>query len=981
MPEPKKISPLLDNMILGDAISEHNGIRCYPVMHTQTNEKFILKVISIPSSKTKLEALLLTGALENEEAAKAYFLQRAKELTEELDALNQLSRQEGFLCCEGYQIVSAEDSIGYEIYILNRYKRTLERYMAKHTLTQLDALNLGLDLCSALTACRRSGYLFVNLKPSNIYINDNGEYKISDLGFVPLNTLKYAVMPEQYIGSYTAPEIEDAFASLNETLDVYAVGMILYMIYNGGVLPEIKNQDLSAPAYADSALSEIILKACSPCMEDRWQDPAQMGQMLVSYMQKNGAFDTPVIPVPEETEQTEYPQITEFSDNSNYENISIDEMMQIIDTIEKPKPEVSTEDISPVEITDAETAVAAEESYTDEKVDMEIPPAVEPEEFDSSDSQPDKDFYEGVSEEVSQILTQADTLAQIDAPELVISPEPEDIILPEITEDGPEITEEDLPAEENKEDNDMKKDDYFNEEYFSEEAPKKSSHWIRNTVIIILLLLLLGGGVLVYTLYVSKSVQQLQVTGVGDELTVSVQSDADESLLSVSCVNTDTHVVITVPVSGGKAQFTGLSASSKYIISVNISGLHILTGNTETEYATPAETSIVQYDVEIGESAGTVKIKFAVNGPDSERWNFTYFSDGEQPITKPVTGHSFTLSGLKENQKYTGILEPEKNLMIKEPLEITFTASELIRANNLKIVSCFRGSLSAQWEAPESIAVESWFARCYNENYDQTVNVKNTTATFNGLNSDEGFTVEVWAQGQTAKQTKIVGENSITVQSFSAELADADTIELSWESTTQPQGGWVVSYWVNDSQTAFEYTTTSQKAVIAPVAPGCKYTFVVSAADSSISTFCQEQICMVPAAEEDFILSVNNKEITQNDLQVSMCKRPATGNWTVSDVPDSYYTQSFSSGEKAALVIFLKTKYEEANNDVDVTMVIKSEENDLVDISASTVSWNSIWNQNYYTLNIPSTPTEPGCYQLSLYWNNMLLFETDFSVS
>lgn len=968
MPEPKKISPLLDNMILGDAISEHNGIRCYPVMHTQTNEKFILKVISVPSSPTKLEALLLTGALENEDAAKAYFQQRTKELTEELDVLSQLSRQEGFLCCDGYQVVSAEDSVGYEIYILNRYKRTLERYMSKHALTQLDALNLGLDLCSALTACRRSGYLFVNLKPSNIYISDNGEYKISDLGLLPLNTLKYAVLPEQYIGSYTAPEIEDAFASLNESLDVYAVGMILYMIYNGGVLPENKAADFPAPAYADSALSEIILKACSTRIEDRWQDPAQMGQMLVSYMQKNGAFDTPVVPVPVETEETEEPQTPEFSDNSNYENISIDEMIQIIDTIGETEPETPSADISP----------ALEEACEGEAAEIETAP---PEETDPADNQADTASYEGVSEEVSQILTQADTLSQIDAPEPITSPEPEEILLPEVTETACEMTEEDTTVDENEDNAHMKADEYLNDEYFLEEEPKKSFHWIRNTVIIGLLLLLLGGGVLFYTLFVSKSVQQLQVAGVGDELTVSVQTDADESLLSVSCVNTQTQVVITVPVSGGKAQFTGLSASSRYIIRVNISGLHILTGNTETEYATPAETSIVQYDVEIGETAGTVNIKFAVNGPDSEKWNFTYYADGEQPITKQVTGHSFTLNGLKENQKYTGILEPEKNLMIKDPLEITFTASELIRANNLKIISCFEGSLSAQWDAPESIAVESWFARCFNENYDQTVNVKNTTATFNGLNSAEGFTVEVWAQGQTAKQTKIVGANSITVQSFSAELADAGTIELSWESTAQPQGGWIVSYWVNDSQTAFEYTTTSSKAVIAPVAPGCKYTFSVSAADSTVSTFCQEQICMVPAAEEDFAMTVNNKEITQNDLQVSMCRRPSSGTWSVSDVDDSDYTQSFSSGEKAALVIFLNTKYEEADHDVDVTMVIKSEENDLVDISASTVSWNSIWKQNYYTLNIPSTPTEPGCYQFSLYWNNMLLFETDFSVS
>ena len=37
MPEPKLITPLLDSIMVGDVISDHNGIRCYPAMHTVTN--------------------------------------------------------------------------------------------------------------------------------------------------------------------------------------------------------------------------------------------------------------------------------------------------------------------------------------------------------------------------------------------------------------------------------------------------------------------------------------------------------------------------------------------------------------------------------------------------------------------------------------------------------------------------------------------------------------------------------------------------------------------------------------------------------------------------------------------------------------------------------------------------------------------------------------------------------------------------------
>ena len=997
MSKPRQISPILDNMIIGDAISDHNGIRCYPVLHTETNNKYILKIISVPSSATKLEALLLTGALENEEAAKSYFLQRAKELSDEIEVLKQLSRQEGFLPYTDCQIVPMEESIGYEVYILSEYRRTLERYASKNPMTQLQALNLGLDLCSALTACRRSGYLYVNLKPGNIYLSDSGEFRISDLGLISLKTLKYASIAEHYIGAYTAPEITDPFAALNETIDVYAVGMILYEIFNNGILPE-KNDKLTPPEYADAELSDIILKACSADPSNRWQDPAQMGQMLVGYIQKNGAHDIPVVPVPPEPEPPAEPEaaiIPEFTDNSNYENISIEDILDIIETTDttasnEEEPEVESTDILITEVSDAENEPLPDVDMTEgaqgcyataPDPDEEILVIPEPEDIlpeqEISEEETQEVSEEDISEDVSNILSQADALAQIDVPEPVIIMEPENE--PDSDTETPS-NENDLTISDNEEDANMKTDEYFSEAYLEDE-PKAKSHWIRNTIIIVLLLLLIGGGVLFYTLYISKNIEQLQVSGSGDCLTVSVTSDAEESLLSVSCFNTQTQVMITVPVSNGKAEFTGLSPSSQYTITVNISGLHVLSGNTEAEYATPAETTIVQYDVEIGETPGTVKIKFAVNGPDSEKWNFTYYAEGQQPVTESVVGHSFTLKGLKENQKYTGVLEPENNLMIKDPLEISFTASELIRANDLKIVSCYNGSLSCQWSAPESVNVESWYARCYNNNYDQTVNVNNTTATFHNLNSSEGFTIEVWAKGHSVKQTQIVGENSITVHTFSAELDGPGTIDLSWKADTVPQGGWIVTYYTENSDKIFEHSTTSNKAVIAPVAPGCKYTFMVSAADSSITTFCQEQTCIVPTAEENFSLNINQKEITKNDLQVWLCKRPGSSDWSFSDVPEANYTQSFQTNDKAGLIIFLSKKLEKDEIPLDVTIVITDENNGLESIRATTISWNSMWKQNYCTMNLPAIPEEPGCYNVMLYINNMILFETDFYVS
>ena len=67
MSEFKLISPLLDGFIMGDPISDHHGVRCCPAMHTETEHKYIVKIISIPATQTQVDALLLTGAYSNKE--------------------------------------------------------------------------------------------------------------------------------------------------------------------------------------------------------------------------------------------------------------------------------------------------------------------------------------------------------------------------------------------------------------------------------------------------------------------------------------------------------------------------------------------------------------------------------------------------------------------------------------------------------------------------------------------------------------------------------------------------------------------------------------------------------------------------------------------------------------------------------------------------------------------------------------------------
>ncbi len=1060
MSEPKLISPLLDNFLIGEPMSDYNGIRCCPAMNSQTNEKYIVKIISLPPSSTQLDALMLTGAIKDEEDAKNYYAQRAKDWISEIEALQTLSRQEGFVGCEGFQVIPAEDGIGCEIYILTPYKRTLARQLKKKPFTQLDALNLSMDICSALAACRRGGYLFTNLKPSNIFITETGEFKIGDLGFINLNALQYAAIAEHCLSPYTAPEITDAFSCVNDSLDVYALGMVLYGIFNDSILPEDRSAPLPAPKYADAEIAQIILKACDPNPDERWTDPAQMGQMFVNYMQKNGAFDVPIVPpAPEPEPEPELPEMTENTPEDNSEDqpddeqiipivTDISEVQDITDSeetvieeelsVEEDITEDISEEIPAAEEVSAVLEFAAVEEPSEEAepaamdsddsieavIDEETPDqddilvdaiftetddseAIDPDQqqiidilenhdafsdevaeikaaaaylgIDDSQDMPEDISYYDVSDEVSQILSQADALADMEVPEPVVAPEAVEIVIPQ-PDDPDNIEVQDLDTETETEITEEEIDMKSNNE--SGEKDMRRPHWVRNSIIIAILLLLIAGGFLFFKYYVLETVNSLELTGNNDCLTVQVDSPADEKLLSVTCED-KYGSTITAPVHQGVAEFTGLRPELTYTVRVNISGLHILTGAKSDTYTTPDETELLQYNVITGNEIGTVVLNFTLDGPTSENWTFTYATDGYEEQTKTFSGTSLTISDLLPQKLYTGVLVPEDDLFITKPIEVTFSATELVQANDLKITGCSNGKLTVEWKAPETVNVESWTVRCYSgtdgATYDQTYTTSMTSYEFRDLNSAEAFTVEVKADGQTIVQKASIGENSVTVSNLTIDEYNNGTAILSWDCETNPENGWIVSYTVDNAPSVITTKVSDKTAAISGMIPNAEYAFTVQSADT-VHTFCDTVTCTT-AATDDFSIVINNKKIVAGDFEFSMFRHPSKENWTRYDITDAHYTNVFTLDDEAGFLVFLKEKYDESNAEFYATIVIRNDKGEIVGLVSHTGTWSSIWNKrNYCVFTFPLLPDEAGFYTVSVYLNGRFAAEQALTI-
>ena len=999
MSEPRLISPMLDNFMMGGPISNHHGVCCCPAMENDTNDKYIVKVVSVPASPTQMDALLLSGAFSDETAALNYYREIADEVVKEIDILEKLAELEWFIPYKAHQLVPMESGKGYEIYLLGQYRRTLQKHFTRHIFTHLDALNLGLDLCSALSMCRRNGYLYVDLKPGNIFVADQRLFRIGDLGFVSLDSLKYASLPEKYQSIYTAPEVRDAFSALNTTMDIYAAGLILYQTYNNGELPfndDIQPGDtLPAPLYADYEIGEIILKACAPNPDDRWQDPIEMRQAIINYMQRNGAMDTPIVPMPsqEETEQNVQSEIEEPLPEPET-NVEVDEQICVPskseENIQQESEEVqeeileSTADIENNE-TDSNVGVTEEGEEREEipESDREIAEDIFPEEDSELDDEIEDLSVDSaeLTEEVSEMLSQADELVAHDVPDPVVVPDHVDIPMPEPIEPAADESEKnDSDSEES--DESLLIDTETQENVYDPILVKstgKHFHWIRNAIIIFGVIALLICGFYYYKNHYLLPIEYIAVNGNRDSLTVMVTADIDESLLQVICSDTYGNK-IPAPVVDGKAEFTGLVPNTAYSIKVVAKGFHRLTGSASTAYSTPIQTNIVQFDAISGSTEDSVILSFTAEGPDSTEWTVEYSAEGEETRTATfVDSNMVTITNLTVGKAYTFTLTPKQDLYLTGQSQITFTPRQLVRAEKVEVTGCINNTLTVTWSAPEGEEVSDWSIRCYNKDYSQTVVTSDTTVTFEGLDHTKEFHVEVKAVGMSISETITVPANSVTVTNFNLDTSDSTKLTLTWETSQPvPEEGWVLCYTVSGLGSEETVICKENSAVISSLIPESTYRIHIEDMKGTVLLGSYREITTDAAAA--FQMPFNNFTLSAQDLTFYMVKTPSRSNWGRYDLADEDYTDTFSVGQSASFLVRASRSCYDSSVNTTVLFLIRDESGAPILTSQQTSVWSDMWKSYNCKLEISTMPTEPGTYSIEVYFNGGLAHQQTFTI-
>lgn len=1024
MSDPKNISPLLDGFKLGAPMCDHYGIVCHPAIKENSNKKYIVKIISVPANQAQLDALLLAGAYKDPADAMEYFRKKGEGILDEAAHLKVLSKLEGFLPYEGWQMEPiTRHRLGYEIYLVGSYKRSLEKYMAKNAFTHLEAVNLSLDLCSALSVCRQSGYIYVDLKPSNIYVSEKKEYRIGDLGFLSLDALRYAPLPEQYYSPYTPPELLDPMTPMNLSADTYAVGMILYQLYNDGHLPFsgiAPEHPISAPLHADYELSEIIMKAINPDPAQRWMDPKDLGKAIASYMQRNSVNDIPITPfipldvepeqiVPAEDKKAKRKKNKTAVKEAPVETAPIqnDPIQEECPTVEASEEELLQSDVtaavkpldlkadevpqSPDPIADIAEAEPVEESVAVEATISEehacetaaedIPEAVIPEE--ASVSEQTDALPTELSDEVLKIINKADDLIAYQIPEEVIyHTEPEEdpfAFARDDSDDLPKSIEED-PLMEEEAVEPVSEKNKATKHYVDKSRGKKFRKFLGGLFGTVVTAAICVGGFWYYQNIYLLPLDGMTISGTQDQITVLVDSSADESGLQVHCSDSNGNRQ-TESVKGGKVTFQNLQPSTEYTIQVDISGFHKLTGKTTEVFKTESTTQILTFEGIAGSEAGSVVLEFTVEGGEPDFWNIYYSAEGEDQKRETITNHSTMISGLTVGKVYTFTLDGGKNFDLGGKTQLQYMASKLILAEKMTALSENGSDVTISWKSPGDVVVDHWNVRCYDGyGFEETVTVTDTQALFTGLDPANSYAVEVTASGMTQPARMDVTADPIIVTGFHADDTKQTKLNLTWDYTGEaPSDGWVLVYTVDGSGTE-HVECKDASASVSPLLPGATYNFTLQTAEGR-TVFNNNFTYTTEAAE---IYSDNGMKI--EDLTIDLLKTPSEENWTYESLQDASFTDTFAVGDSASVVIRSASTFYMPGYETKVLYVYRnSYGNVLTDlVSEETYYWKNIWqagDPKIGELDLPELPSNPGDYVLQIYFNGKTVAELDFHIT
>ena len=258
-------------------------------------EKAAVKRISIPQDSGEIEELYASGC--DDVSLQKHFNDYLQEFLKEYRLMADLKGNTNIVSCDDVRYEQHDDGIGWDIYIRMELLIPLMKVL-DHIDTEEQVIKVGRDICNALVLCRSRNIVHRDIKPQNIFVSKNGDYKLGDFGIAKtMEKTSGATKIGTY--EYMAPEVYHG-QPYGSAADIYSLGMVLYWLLNErrgpfNVLPpriptaeekesarirRFSGEQIPEPVHGSEELKRIVLKACSFDPKNRFASANEMREEL-----------------------------------------------------------------------------------------------------------------------------------------------------------------------------------------------------------------------------------------------------------------------------------------------------------------------------------------------------------------------------------------------------------------------------------------------------------------------------------------------------------------------------------------------------------------------------------------------------------------------------------------------------------------------------------------------------------------------------
>lgn len=242
-----------------------------------------IKHVGLPRSVEEVDSLILNGLIKDKTEANKYF---ANVIRKEIETVKKFAGNQYIInFCDIYQ-ENRLDGSGIDFYIRMEYAEDITRYFKNRKISIDDVVKIGIDICSALELCSSINITHNDIKPSNVFIGADGNYKLGD--FSAMTNIGSRDVAKFGTFNYLSPEVYTRKETSLST-DLYSLGLLMYKLLNGELPFKTKDNDeklafsirmtgteIPIIEDVDKDLMDILVKACSFNVNERYQNATEM---------------------------------------------------------------------------------------------------------------------------------------------------------------------------------------------------------------------------------------------------------------------------------------------------------------------------------------------------------------------------------------------------------------------------------------------------------------------------------------------------------------------------------------------------------------------------------------------------------------------------------------------------------------------------------------------------------------------------------